>query len=297
LIDKVGNTRDGLGAMFRVAEVNIHQQKWRAIEDNMTHVLSHEALKHNDMVEAHYRKGMAQLAQHRELEAQKTFKDCVSRNRAGARAMLSNRHHLIAGCLYGQALVFHNLFDTMKFAPKSPDEPMTKTRMKEVMLRKKELAREAHNKYIKTIRTKNKYWAMLSGYMVGKLYEDFYFDILTAEIPTTLDNEDKLRGYFDELRAQLKPLIGEAVGVYRKTLVVSERIGIDNEWIEATEARLEHLQRYVEDSTLHRREEELIIELQRKRREGIKGKDLAPLVDALEDLRPLPAAPHVLHPK
>jgi len=57
LIDKVGHTRDGLDAMFSVAEVNIHQQKCRAIEDTMTHVLSHEDLKHNDMVEAHYRKG------------------------------------------------------------------------------------------------------------------------------------------------------------------------------------------------------------------------------------------------
>jgi tetratricopeptide (TPR) repeat protein len=97
-------------------------------------------------------------------------------------------------------------------------------RMRKDLGEKAHLLLKSQNAFLKTIRLKDRYWALAAGYRIGAIYEDFYADLHEAEIPLDLDAEGR-DIYFDELKRHAAPLIRRAVEVYRKNLEMGQRVG------------------------------------------------------------------------
>lgn len=289
LIARQGDSRDGLDAYFRLAEVDANVSRWDRVVGHMRGLLARDDLRHLDRMEAHYRAGMALLAQRRLSEAESMFKDALRENLAADRARLPDGNYFMSGCTYGRALVYH--FSAQDIAFRLPQD-----RMKTDMQTRIALGRQAYDLYVRTIRQRHPYWSLLSGYMVGKLFEDFYYAVLASEIPHDL-NEDEMRGYMEGLREELDPLLDQALSAWEKTSAVSERIGFDNDWTKHAEERMTRLRTYRTDEATLRAEEEAILEWNRRMaeyRQVVPPGTLEP-VDA--EGNPLPLAPEPPAPK
>jgi len=111
--------------------------------------------------------------------------------------------------------------------------------------------RQAQSSFLAALNVHHGYWATAAGLKLGELYEEFYRDILDAERPADF-NEEERAFYFVELRKALRPLLEQSLTIYEKNITMSQRIGAENEWVNATEERLARLRGLLEAS--HRAE-------------------------------------------
>jgi tetratricopeptide (TPR) repeat protein len=98
----------------------------------------------------------------------------------------------------------------------------------------------AQNAYLRTLRLRHADFATLAGYRLGLLYEVMHDDLMSAEVPSDLTREE-VEVYYEELRAQVKPLLERAVEIYERNLRLGQRFGRDDAWIRKTEASLARL--------------------------------------------------------
>jgi tetratricopeptide (TPR) repeat protein len=121
---------------------------------------------------------------------------------------------------------------------------------------KARLFRKSQDGYIDAVNVQNSYWATASGMKLGGLYEQFYLDVLQAELPDDFD-QDTRRFYLVALKKQLQPVLEQSLVIYEKNITMSQRIGADNEWVAETEKRLVKLRQLIEDNARAATEEKV----------------------------------------
>jgi tetratricopeptide (TPR) repeat protein len=129
--------------------------------------------------------------------------------------------------------VWHDLFNSVKFI-------LPKDRMEKDLTDKGTLFLKAQADYLRTVRVGNLYWASKAGVRIGQLYEEFYDDIMNAEVPPELNQRD-LEAYRAELRRQARPMLQKAVDLYERNMKVSRSYGAKDEWFTDMKARLDRL--------------------------------------------------------
>lgn len=107
--------------------------------------------------------------------------------------------------------------------------------------------RQSQSSYIDALNVQHTYWATAAGLKLGELYEQFYTDVLAAEVPDDFD-EDTKHFYVVELKKQLQPLLEQSVTIYEKNVQMSLRMGAENEWVTETELRLRLLRGLIEET-------------------------------------------------
>lgn len=105
--------------------------------------------------------------------------------------------------------------------------------------------RKSQASYIDAMNVQNSYWSTASGLKLGELYEEFYYDILNAQVPVSFD-KTTIQFYVLELKKQLEPILEQSVAIYEKNITMSERIGAQNVWVAETAARLKRLRDLIE---------------------------------------------------
>jgi len=135
--------------------------------------------------------------------------------------------------------IYHELFGRIKFI-------LPVERMEKDLMDKATLFMKAQGEYLRTIRLRNSYWGVLAGVRVGRLYEDFFDDVMNAEVPPDLSSED-LAVYQTELKRQVRPLLAKAVDAYERNLSMSRMYGAKEEWFGDMEARLARLRKLLEE--------------------------------------------------
>lgn len=250
-------SEDAIDATFRLAESYGYLKKWHEVVRVMGAFIEQEGIKNPVRTEAHYRLGFAQLALNQVDAAEETFKSGLFLNRTAGRSTLADDHYFVAGAEYGLALVLHARFSNIKLR-----QPALV--MKRALEKKKQLSFKAFNQYNRVIVFGHSYWAILSGYQAGKLMEDYYYDLLAAEIPEgTTDAE--LEQYFVDMRKELKPFLEEALEVYEATYAIAQGTNEqDNPWVQESYERLQRLKTYFDNEEEQRREEEIILELSKQ---------------------------------
>lgn len=113
--------------------------------------------------------------------------------------------------------------------------------MKARFEQKMELLLQAQDAYNHAIKAKHVFWVSASGYQLGHLLGEFYDELADAPVPEWLD-DDQRRVYYDELDAQLEPVLEKAIWVFEKNLETARRLGYDSPFIAQSETRLGELQ-------------------------------------------------------
>ncbi|MEE2786627.1 MAG: tetratricopeptide repeat protein [Myxococcota bacterium] len=105
--------------------------------------------------------------------------------------------------------------------------------------------KHAQKSFLNALNVREPYWATAAGMKLGELYEQFYRDVLSAEIPKSMGGEERTV-YFSELRKQLLPLLKQSVSIYERNITMGLRIGASNRWVRETEQRLKRLRSLIE---------------------------------------------------
>lgn len=246
---------DTTDAYYRLAGALEHTREWEAIVDLMTQVMLRDGITTFDRVEAHVRRSNALLQLGNWVEAADGFRNALKINeRAPADQRVAENSHFIVQSYFGLGRAYHHRVSEIRLVL-PPD------RMGEDLKKKAELFMTSQANYIRALAFHHPQWSMAAGFMIGRLYEDFYRDIFAAEIPDDLSPRH-LSLYFEELRKQIRPLMERAVQVYEKNLSLSKRIMSDpdeNEWIRETSTHLQRLKAYLEDPATQRRAERFVL--------------------------------------
>jgi tetratricopeptide (TPR) repeat protein len=254
IIEEYPDKKDAKDAYYRLANAYEKMQAHQKVVDLMTEVLLRKKLSNFDRIEAYVRRSNALLELEHWTEAEQGFETLLEINqKAAATQRLAPDSHLIVQAHFGIGRSYHARVHEIRLV--LPTE-----RMGEDLKKKGQLFTAAQASYIEALRHHHPQWSMAAGYMIGKLYEDFYTDIFNAEIPADLD-EEHVALYFEELRKHIRPLMERAVQVYEKNLSLSRRMSAanqDNAWVAQTSIKLERLRSFLDDPITQRRAEKLV---------------------------------------
>lgn len=251
---KAPGTSSATDAMYRKAECLAQLERWSDVLGALD-ALTNDAkdLELYDKVEISTRRGDALYHLKRLSEAERAYLKAIQLNdRAERDKAIPNHSHFLAAAHFGIAQVYHQLGRDVRLV-------LPVERMETDLEDKTQLFRQAQSRYLRTIRLGNPYWGTAARYSIAKMYEDFYTDVLAAEIPKDL-NKEETDLYFAELRKRIRPLMEQAMRFYEKTIVLSERGNIDNEYTELTQRSLDRLKRYLQDGKLQEAEQKLILQ-------------------------------------
>lgn len=207
--------------------------------DLYTRLLTATDLQPLDRAECHLRRGIAHARLDRPGEAEKDLKQAMALTREGSEGHVQGSElyaeaHFRRGEIYQR--LSHNVGLKLPVASMRAD-----------LDDKVRFFRQAQESYITALNVQHSYWATAAGLKLGELYEQFYLDVLRAEVPADFDPVTR-RFYFIELRKQLQPLLEQSLAIYEKNITMSERIGAQNEWVAETESRLGRLRGLLEAS-------------------------------------------------
>lgn len=255
VIQEFSDRKDAKDAYFRLAETYSKLGEHDKITTIMTEVLLRDDAQHFDRVEAHVRRNAALLELGQYVEAEEGFRTALRLNQEAALdKQLPEGAFYIVQAQYGLGRALH--LQVLQIPLMLPPE-----RMGVDLERKANLFIQSQSAYIRALRVHHPQWSIAAGFMIGRLYEDFYVDIFSAEIPEDL-SEEALTLYFEELRKQLKPLMSRAISVYEKNLNLSKKIvepgSEDEAWQRQTALHLQRLKAYLQDPFTQRRAEQLV---------------------------------------
>jgi tetratricopeptide (TPR) repeat protein len=214
----------------------------------MEHVLPQISLSIDERVEARLRWGNALLELRRFDEAALQYRGAIQTNEDALMRFDPESSHvddrpldlsdpLLAHSFFSLGRVYHELFSEVRLV--LPEEVLTRD-----LVDKTQLFEQAQEAYLEAVRTGNRYWAPAAGFMVGQLFEDYYYDVLATEVPQDF-NEIEQEVYFEELRQFIEPAMERALAVYENNLAMSYRLGANNEWVDDTLASLERVHTYL----------------------------------------------------
>lgn len=205
--------------------------------DLYTRLLMETDLGPADRAECHVRRGIALLRLSRYGEGEKDLRKALDELATAYNGILQG-NELAAEAHFRRGEIYQRM--CREVILKLPVESM-----KDDLAEKVRYFRQSQNSFIDALNIRQSYWATAAGLKLGELYEDFYTDVLSAEVPKDFDKDTK-RFYFVELRKKLVPLLEQSLSIYEKNITLSERIGAQNEWVKETEQRLSRLRSLIE---------------------------------------------------
>lgn len=255
IIEKFPEEPDAKDAYYRLAQAHEELGNFEEVVELMTVILLRPELTTFDRIEAHVRRSKALMETGSLDEAADGFRSVLNINEdAPADQRLQPNSHYLVQAYFGIGEVYHR--KVLQIPLVLPPE-----RMGADLQEKADLFMRSQSHYIKALSFHHPQWSMAAGYMIGKLYEDFYADIFQSEIPDDLTQEH-IALYFDELRKTLRPLMERAIQVYEKNLSLSRRLPTaqdDNPWVISTNQQLDRLKLYLNDPITQKRAERFVL--------------------------------------
>jgi tetratricopeptide (TPR) repeat protein len=230
---------DTADATLRLGQALSDAGEWDKAEDALKRRAGMQPLTLTQEVEIRARRTLALRMLGRYEEA---------RDEAGRVAALHDRfltlpemdgNYFVAMASFQAAEVYHDLFGRIKFV-------LPVERMEKDLLDKATLFMKAQAEYLRTVRLRNTFWGVSAGVRVGRLYEEFYDDMMAAEVPADLTTDD-LKIYMDELKRKARPLVAKAVDAYERNMALARTYGARDEWFGDMGPRLERLRKVLSE--------------------------------------------------
>ena len=150
-------------------------------------------------------------------------------------------NYFVAMSAFEGAAVWHDIFKSIRFI-------LPTDRMEKDLTDKATLFLKAQAEYLRTIRLGNPFWRIQAGISIGRMYEEFYDSLLSAQTPPEFTKE-QLDIYISDLKSKAKPLLAKALVTYERNLSTAKMYRGGNEWIEEMEARINRLKEILESDS------------------------------------------------
>jgi tetratricopeptide (TPR) repeat protein len=231
---------DAPDALLRLGQALCEAGDWTKAEDALRRRAAMEPLTLLAEVEVHARRALALRMLGRYEDAREEATRVMQVHDRFATLPEMDGNYFVAMASFQAAEVYHDLFGRIKFI-------LPVDRMEKDLLDKATLFMKAQSEYLRTIRLRNTFWGVSAGVRVGRLYEEFYDDILQAEVPPDLSAEE-LGVYTDELKRRARPLVSKAVDAYERNLALARMYGAQDEWFGDMPNRLQRLRKVLAET-------------------------------------------------
>jgi hypothetical protein len=226
---------DAPDAWMRLGQAWCDAGEWVKAEEAIRKRLATEPLALMQEVENRARLTRALRMQARYEEAQDQARKVMMLHDRNATLPEMDGNYYVAMASMEDAESFHDLFVRIKFV-------LPVDRMEKDLADKATLFLKAQADYLRTVRLRNTYWGVAAGMRVARLYEEFFDDIMNAEIPPELTQEE-IDLYQKELKRQVRPLVAKAVDAYERNLALARMYGARDEWFGDAQERLARLRK------------------------------------------------------
>jgi tetratricopeptide (TPR) repeat protein len=230
---------DAADAWQRLGQAASEAGDWERAEKALRKRLTLQPLSLLQEVELRARLARALRLQARYEEAREEAQKVLALHDRYATLPEMDGAYYVAMACFELAEAYHDLFGRIKFV-------LPVERMEKDLVDKATLFLRSQSEYLRTMRLRNTFWGVAAGVRVGRLYEEFYEDIMTAEVPPDLTPEE-LAIYQEELRKRARPLVSKAVDAYERNLALAKMYGAQDEWFGDMAARLERLRRILQE--------------------------------------------------
>jgi len=236
LITAAPGSADARDAAFRLAVCQRVLGRYAEAERTLRVLLTDRGARPLERYLARIRLGEVLIALLRLDDAEHELRSLLTR----ARPRPNRTEPLLTGPMlaeaqYTLARVYRTRFDALPI--RLPLEQMGKD-----VAAKVEVFKRAQSAYLRAVRIGVAATTTASGMELGQMYEDFCRDFVEAPIPPDLAQEE-IDVYYELLLKEVRPLLGQAIYVYEKSLGVAERLGAANDFVESSRGRLEALKK------------------------------------------------------
>lgn len=244
VVERAPSSKDAHDALFRLAACFEAEERWADAIAVLTRILRPEfpLLVEADRLEAFARRGHAQEKAGELALAERDYQEALTLYRRNLDDPRLHESRWVSLAQFRVGEIYRELFSAIHF--RLPLERMSRD-----LEDKSNLFLKAQNAYLRGVRLHHPDFAVAAGYRLGALYEGFYDDMLSAEVPDDLTREE-IEVYFEELRKKIRPLVVQAIDIYERNLKLGQRLGQSGEWFRKTEGSLARLKEILrEEST------------------------------------------------
>lgn len=253
VIAKADQSRDIIDATFRLGGCYAELQKWELSAAIYQKLLQREDLTQAEKIEAQARQALA-LFRAEKFEQTRNVLAQAIREGEKLKAQSDQDGALLEGDFYYAMVHYYWAALSHQFFRKTQVE--AKAKMGEQLDEKARLLLLAQAGYIDAIKVKNHYWAVAAGFQIGALYREFYQVMMTvlpdfaesaqknanaAKISAQDAHKQLVEVYQEEVHKKIIPLLQKAVRVFEKNVLVAERLGVQNAWVDKSRWQLEEL--------------------------------------------------------
>ena len=224
---------DQRDARFQVVICQEQTERWADLKESVPVLLTGSDWSVRQRLELTVRQGLAHYFLGQLARAERSFEDALEQYRQNSEVPSLRQNVYVSRAQYLIGEIYRGLFESIQF--RLPVESMRRD-----LMDKSSFFLKGTRAYLKCVRLSHRQWAVAAGYRLGRMYEQFFDDMMGAEIPPELDAEDRAV-YFEELRSKIRSLVVRAIEVYERNLGMSDRLGTSSEWVELTEKGLERL--------------------------------------------------------
>lgn len=229
--------KDKLDGLFRMGFNLVRGKKFADALMLYDRLLQHELLGTADKAECYLRRATAYIQMDRAGLAEKDLKTSMALIKEAYEGVIRGSE-LMAEAHFRRGEIYQRLSHGVRLK-------LPVARMKGDLRDKVRYFKQSQASYIDSVNVQNSYWATAAGLRLGELYEQFYRDVLAAQVPKNFDKETR-RFYIVQLKKELQPLLEQSLAIYEKNITMSERIGASNEWVSETEERVTRLRSLIE---------------------------------------------------
>jgi tetratricopeptide (TPR) repeat protein len=218
--------------------------KWENVIKVLSDAENKSELETGEKISFYARKGKALRMMKKYFEAEKELRKVMDIYKKEVDNPVVEENYFISMAFFETGEIYRELFSSIKFT-------LPLERMEKDLLDKSNFFMKAQNSYLRAIRIHNVEWSIVAGFKIGELYENYYNDFITAEIPPELTDEEK-EVYLDELKKSIKPLLLRAIEVYERNFTLAERTGKGEKWLIEMETRLNKLREFLKTGDMEK---------------------------------------------
>ncbi|MCU1281579.1 MAG: domain protein, putative component of TonB system [bacterium] len=222
-------------AWYRLGFVLAEAKNWPAAVDTYGQILQRKDLTLGDRLEALARRGVAQLNARDIIAAEHSFRDELAFYRAHESEERLDSDFFVAMGAYYLGECAHEQYRSLPV--RLPEKQLSRD-----LEAKARLLLVAQSRFIDAMRVNNVEWATAAGFQIGSLYREFYDDMVGAPVPPALKGEAR-DVYLEEVRKQVKTLLQKAISIHEKNVLMAERVGEKNQWVQRSNEQMEQLKK------------------------------------------------------
>jgi len=233
---------DAKDALFRAGGCREKTGQWMEAEIVFTMLLGRDDIDATEKLEAMARRGAALVGMGKYEEAEFQLREAIAYYRYGTghEKIVTDYHAAMAQFYLGE-------IPRLKMYEIKLTE--NEVEFQRDLDRKARLLLKAQTHYVLAIRTMNPYWASAAGLRIGKIFASLYDDIIAVPAPAWIEKDPELlQIHMNARHRYIRQLILKAISVWEETVLMAERLGMNNEWVQEVNVQLERVREVLKEA-------------------------------------------------